>query len=544
MQSAPLPANEEQRLAELTSYNVLDSAPDPVLDELTRLASQICDTPIALISLIDNERQWFKSNVGLDATETSRSVAFCAHAILNDAILEVSDACEDPRFADNPLVTDAPHIRFYAGAPLLTPNGYALGTLCTIDQKPKILSDHQKQALATLGKAVIAHLEVRKKNEELEKTNQFKSDFLSYVSHEVRTPLNGINTLSRLLEEEARQKQLPATFCESLNHIRTSGERLLDIVNTVLDVKQIEAGKMKAVPRAVALRDFFTHLFSLVRIRAEDQGVRFSAIFSPTLPEVVNLDDTKFSQVALNILTNAVKYTSVGKAVECQINYQDGQLLLLVKDEGIGMTPEEVNLLFTPFMRTKKAQQFEGTGLGLTITKSLLDVLDGHIRVTSAVNQGTNVRISVPCQSVSTQSLANQQAPVLKNTLQFGNDVRILVVEDNDINQVVIRAVFDALEHDVDIVASGEEAVDYVQKVAVDLILMDLNLPGISGIEATRRIKKQFPFIPVVALTADLIADKTQLHADGIDSMLTKPVENLELIRILNFYLGSQAQEE
>lgn len=544
MQKAPFPANEEQRLAELTSYNILDSEPDPVLDELTQLASQICDTPIALISLVDSERQWFKSNVGLDATETSRSVAFCAHAILDDAILEVSDACEDPRFANNPLVTDAPHIRFYAGTPLLTPAGFALGTLCTIDHKPKVLSDHQKQALATLGKAVIAHLEVRRKNEELEKTNQFKSDFLSYVSHEVRTPLNGINTLSRLLEEEARHRQLPATFCESLNHIRTSGERLLDIVNSVLDVKQIEAGKMKAVPRAVALRDFFTHLFTLVRSRAEDQGVRFSATFSPALPEVVNLDDTKFSQVALNILTNAVKYTSAGKAVECQINYQDGQLLLLVKDEGIGMTPEEVNLLFTPFMRTKKAQQFEGTGLGLTITKSLLDVLDGHIRVTSAVNQGTKVRISVPCQSVSAQSLANQQAPVLKNTLQFGNDVRILVVEDNDINQVVIRAVFDALEHDIDIVSSGEEAVDYVQNVAVDLILMDLNLPGISGIEATRRIKKQCPFIPVIALTADLIADKTQLHADGIDSILTKPVENLELIRILNFYLGSQAQEE
>jgi diguanylate cyclase (GGDEF)-like protein/PAS domain S-box-containing protein len=161
MKVAPLPANEQERLAALRKYGILDTEPEQVFDSMVQLATYICQTPIAAISLVDEHRQWFKAIAGLDAKETSRDVAFCAHAILQEGTMVVPDALQDERFFDNPLVASAPHIRFYAGVPLVTSQGQRLGTLCVIDNKPRELDAAQLEAIKVLADNVMAHLDLR-----------------------------------------------------------------------------------------------------------------------------------------------------------------------------------------------------------------------------------------------------------------------------------------------------------------------------------------------------------------------------------------------
>lgn len=164
---APLPKNEAKRLKVLWQYDVLDTVPEEVFDDLTDLAAHICEAPIALISLVDENRQWFKSRVGLTTKETSRDVSFCAHAILQSGLFLIPDATKDPRFKDNPIVTGPPRIRFYAGVPLKSPDGFALGTLCVLDKQPKRLRPEQKRALLVLARHVETQLELRRHAKEL-----------------------------------------------------------------------------------------------------------------------------------------------------------------------------------------------------------------------------------------------------------------------------------------------------------------------------------------------------------------------------------------
>jgi GAF domain-containing protein len=176
--TAPTPRNEKKRLEVLWQYDVLDTVPERVFDDLTNLAAHICEAPIAMITLLDEKRQWFKSKVGISVNETAREVSFCAHAIMRDKLFIVPDAASDPRFANNPLVTGDPKIRFYAGAPLITPDGHALGTLCVIDKVPHSLRPDQKRALEILSRHVMTQLELRRRSVELERARAERESIL------------------------------------------------------------------------------------------------------------------------------------------------------------------------------------------------------------------------------------------------------------------------------------------------------------------------------------------------------------------------------
>ena len=223
--SLPVPENEVERLSSLQRYEVLDSLPEQDYDNLTTIAAQICEAPIALVSLVDHDRQWFKSRYGIDATETPRSQAFCSHAILQpEEVMVVPDASEDVRFAENPLVTEIPNIRFYAGAPLVTSDGFALGTLCVIDQVPRQLSETQVKALQALSRQVIALLELRYQANQLQKEIKLRkaaTDFAAAKNTELKATIEQLHQAQATLVQSEKMSalgQLVAGITHEINN--------------------------------------------------------------------------------------------------------------------------------------------------------------------------------------------------------------------------------------------------------------------------------------------------------------------------------------
>lgn len=239
MIAAPIPGNEPERLAALQRYHILDTTPEEAFDELVQLASTICGAPIALISLVDTSRQWFKARVGLDPSETTRSISFCAHAIDCEDLFVVADALADPRFATNPLVLGEPHIRFYAGAPLTSAEGLHLGTLCVIDRRPRVLDGTQRYVLLALARQVMFHLELRRQIIERDITDarevdRLKKDFVATIGHELRTPLTSIRGSVGLLAAGLMGELTPEAK-KMVAVAERNSIRLMTLINDILD---------------------------------------------------------------------------------------------------------------------------------------------------------------------------------------------------------------------------------------------------------------------------------------------------------------------
>lgn len=531
MHSAPLTPDETNRLAKLWQYQVLDSAAEKVFDDLTQLAADICDTPIALISLVDTERQWFKAKIGIDACETHRDLAFCAHAIHGRQVFEVPDATQDERFADNPLVTQDPNIRFYAGAPLVSPDGFAIGTLCTIDRVPKKLTEKQRRALSILAHEVISQLELRQKVHELEHSNANKSAFISRISHELRTPLNAIVGFSSLLLKKQTDLALPEKVIKHLQHIAFSGKKLGELINSVLDLAKIEAGKMELHTAPVNLPELISNIAGMLKGGADEKGVIFTLHMAKDLPQWVSSDETKLGQVLINILSNAIKFTPKGKQVSLQVSCDKQHLTFSVQDEGIGISAENLKRLFIPFEQADNSisRQFGGTGLGLAISKQLTGLLQGKLVVHSQLGKGSVFTLQLP--------LVNSSAPLQTEVTQHVLTGTVLVVEDNNINQEVINAMLEDTQLNVIYADDGEEAIALFGSIGADLILMDIHLPGIDGYETARRIRAFNTQVPIIALSADVLNETTAKQQQLFVSCLTKPVNQELLLKALHTHL-------
>ncbi|WP_326371792.1 GAF domain-containing sensor histidine kinase [Flavobacterium sp. SUN046] len=395
--------NEKQRLEELESYSILDTLPEKEYDEITFLASQICGTPISLISLIDENRQWFKSNLGLEVRETAREIAFCAHAINEqENIFIVNDSRIDDRFRDNPLVTNNPFVIFYAGIPLVSPNGHALGTLCVIDNEPRTLDDSQINALKILSNQLMRLLELRlsiidlKKSEEnLKRLNATKDKLFSIIGHDLREPIGGLKPLIDYLLKSADLTDTEKVK-KVLTLIQKSSTTAFNLMENVLGWARSQLNEIIYTPEEV-------NLAVLVAKTIEPFA---DSLYNKKLNIFVNIpnntkiwaDRNMLMAVFRNLISNAIKFTPEGNSIEIISIVENGNHIIKVIDQGIGIESDRILKLFdkTEYTSTYGTSGEKGNGIGLLLCKDFIERNGGTLFVESKPNQGSVFGFTIP----------------------------------------------------------------------------------------------------------------------------------------------------
>ncbi len=364
--------------------------------------------------------------------------------------------------------------------------------------------------------------------------NDARGRFLAQMSHEIRTPLNGIIGLSRLLEE----LQDPAEVQPTARLLRSSGDSLLRVINDILDFSKIDAGKLDLETAPFQLPECLADCAGLFQAKAAEKGVRLACELSPDLPRWVAGDETRLRQVILNLVSNAVKFTAAGHVVlSATVESRDDascRIGVEVRDTGIGIAPGELPHLFTSFTQADASisRRFGGTGLGLAISKRLVELMGGTIGVESQPGQGTRFRFGVRL-GLSQELVRQTPAPA---SLPCATNLKVLVAEDNAVNQRVVQKLLEKLGVKPDLAVNGREAVEAARQNHYDLILMDVQMPEIDGLEATRQIRKwageDQPAI--FGLTAHATAEHRELcQSAGMNGYLTKPIEPSQLREVI-----------
>lgn len=390
MQSAPLPFDEEARLAKLRSYDILDTLDEKEYDDIVRLVAQICETPMANVSFVDRDRQWFKSVVGLEDRQTPREVAFCGHTILGDKLLVVPDAKADERFFDNPLVIRIPGIRFYAGMPLITPDGYRLGALCAIDSVPRSLTPEQLQALETLSHHVVNLLELRAQRRSLEELSGLKTRMMAIMAHDLRSPMAAVASAITLLNDEELSVEDRGAVMRELGQLLDSTQYLID--NVVSWASGEIRGPVPAVLDVVDLRELSEELVDSLSDGFAAKGNRLTAHVNGA--GTVESDRNVLLFVLRNLLVNANKFTAGGE-IELAAEETGTEVSLSVRDKGIGMSPAEVEGLFDWRVRSTRSGTSgeKGSGLALLLCQDMAARIGATLHAESTEGAGTTFRL-------------------------------------------------------------------------------------------------------------------------------------------------------
>ncbi|MFC4059778.1 ATP-binding protein [Planomonospora corallina] len=407
MAEVPMPSDEAERLRELYDLRALEAAEgvedgevvlEPDFQAMAELAAYVCRAPIALVSLVGRDRQYFKGRTGVVWTGTDRQISFCAHTICGRSLLEVHDARTDPRFRDNILVTGEPHVRFYAGAPMVSSRGYALGTVCVLDTRPRRLNEQQRQALHTLAREAAVLLETHRSARlaeealrHLREMEDLKRNFLTGINHELRTPLTSIRSYLQLILDGGLDRETEHGF---LKVIERNGDRLLDVLDELLLLASLNA-------RTAVFEPGPADLVAITRLAVEEACAKASHREHTVTVEApgdieVRADSRRLRHALVHLLDNAFKFSPPGGRVDVVVTA--GPPAVEIRDNGIGVTEEDIERVFESFYRAPEADEHAagGSGVGLTIVKKIVQLHGGIVRMERNPGGGICVRVVLP----------------------------------------------------------------------------------------------------------------------------------------------------
>ncbi|WP_213780809.1 ATP-binding protein [Caballeronia sp. dw_276] len=558
MQIASLLPNEPLRIEALERIGVLDTLPEDAYNDIVALAVRICEVPIALISLIDRERQWFKACIGLDVTETSRDVAFCAHAIRTpDDLFIVEDALSDTRFCDNPLVVGGPRIRFYAGAPIVTREGHALGTVCVIDTVPRSLSADQKNALKALARQTASLLQLRLMDiERAEQTKSLREKIMDALADDERE------------HDKLRQKQRVALIGQLTSGVAHDFNNLLQSVSVSLQlierksenavaVRRYAAGGLQSVERGAKLiaqllafsRDELPVLRPInVSACIRDMKELLSRVLGTAARlnfdlenegVIVICDGTQLEAAVLNVVINArdampdggdIYVTTRIRSVTCDPNVSDGPYLeVRIADTGAGMPYSVASRIFEPFYSTKGDK---GTGLGLSQVFAFSVRAGGAASVETAIDKGTAIIMLLkPTSGAESSTEFDPQA--LASTAQGLKQSHVLIVDENiDTQHYLVDLLSDA-GYSVRSARSASAALYAVEQHVPDAVIANYSMQGLSAASLTIVMREADPQMPLIFMTGRSDIAEVKAKLPGGVMVLQKPFQFQTLVDVL-----------
>lgn len=674
---------EIERLKTVLSYNLLDTPAEQDMDRLAELISLVCEVPIAIISLIDDKRQWYMAKVGVDNAEVPIEDSFCQFTLIHDEYLEIPEVQSDERVKNKPAAQGPDGLKFYAGLPLKAPNGQNIGTVCVASTEKHILSEKQQKSFKLLAQQAMDLMEAKKKNrklgweletiiekqhklhserlkqkeseinallqaislssgvvqfspkgfilqaneifagymgyhleslvgkhhskllfkEDLSKNKEFwknlnsgefksgqmkrkhksgkevwilatynpildekgevlkvikiaqeitksiesrkqlqrakeradqlniqKDQFIANVSHEIRTPIHAILGFTQLLLES----ETDTVKLEQLNAVKSAGDNLLFVVNDILDLSKIESGLFQIESLDFNLHQSIQEVSSFLQLKADQKNLDFGIDLDQDVPVWVKGDKNRLAQILINLIGNAIKFTESGSVqlkVECfNKTEQETVIRFRVIDSGIGIPMEKLAVIFDRFSQgdEKISRKFGGTGLGLNISKSLVEKMNGTIEVSSKEGRGTEFLFTIPFPKSNGLIVLNHDPVQLRTQ---SKPIRILLCEDNELNQILVKTILQAPHFDLSIAASGVEGIQLFREREFDLVLMDIQMPVMDGYQTTYMLREEIKTtIPIVALSANyLIKEKQKCLDAGMNDYLGKPFKKEEL---------------